>query len=93
MNGVRVWSLYVPNGRGLDDPHYVYKLDWLDKLRQYTSDTLAAHPDLPLALTVTSTSPHRRRQRRPHRRRGRDHPRLPVSPPEREAFRAFEAAG
>ena len=27
--GVRVWSLYVPNGRALDDPHMVYKLDWL----------------------------------------------------------------
>ena len=27
--GVRIWSLYVPNGRKLDDPHYVYKLDWL----------------------------------------------------------------
>ncbi len=31
--GVRVWSLYVPNGRKVDDPHYVYKLDWLAKLR------------------------------------------------------------
>ncbi|HEX6149841.1 exodeoxyribonuclease III [Nocardioides sp.] len=31
--GVRVWSLYVPNGRKPDDPHYVYKLDWLARLR------------------------------------------------------------
>ncbi|WP_137292375.1 exodeoxyribonuclease III [Nocardioides dongxiaopingii] len=31
--GVRVWSLYVPNGRKVDDPHYVYKLDWLARLR------------------------------------------------------------
>ena len=31
--GVRVWSVYVPNGRKPDDPHYVYKLDWLDRLR------------------------------------------------------------
>jgi exodeoxyribonuclease-3 len=30
--GVRVWSVYVPNGRTVDDPHYVYKLDWLAKL-------------------------------------------------------------
>lgn len=36
--GVRVWSLYVPNGRKPDDPHYVYKLDWLARLRA------AAHP-------------------------------------------------
>ena len=32
--GVRVWSLYVPNGRKIDDPHYVYKLDWLARLRE-----------------------------------------------------------
>jgi exodeoxyribonuclease III len=32
--GVRVWSLYVPNGRKPDDPHYVYKLDWLARLRE-----------------------------------------------------------
>ncbi len=31
--GVRVWSLYVPNGRTLADPHYLYKLDWLARLR------------------------------------------------------------
>jgi exodeoxyribonuclease-3 len=31
--GVRVWSLYVPNGRQLGDPHLDYKLDWLQRLR------------------------------------------------------------
>jgi exodeoxyribonuclease-3 len=31
--GVRVWSLYVPNGRSLDSPHYSYKLEWLAALR------------------------------------------------------------
>jgi exodeoxyribonuclease-3 len=31
--GVRIWSLYVPNGRKPDDPHYLYKLDWLARLR------------------------------------------------------------
>jgi exodeoxyribonuclease-3 len=31
---VRLWSLYVPNGRKVDDPHYVYKLDWLARLRE-----------------------------------------------------------
>jgi len=30
--GVRVASCYVPNGRSLDDDHYTYKLDWLDRL-------------------------------------------------------------
>ncbi|QYJ04098.1 exodeoxyribonuclease III [Nocardioides panacisoli] len=32
-DGVRVWSLYVPNGRKPDDPHYAYKLEWLAALR------------------------------------------------------------
>lgn len=30
--GVRVWSVYVPNGRSIEDPHYAYKLAWLDAL-------------------------------------------------------------
>lgn len=31
--GVRVASVYVPNGRALDDDHYQYKLRWLERLR------------------------------------------------------------
>ena len=31
--GVRIWSLYVPNGRKIGDPHYHYKLAWLAALR------------------------------------------------------------
>jgi len=31
--GIRMYSCYVPNGRALDNPHYVYKLEWLAKLR------------------------------------------------------------
>ncbi len=30
--GVRISSVYVPNGRSLDDDHYQYKLSWLDRL-------------------------------------------------------------
>jgi len=30
--GVRCWSVYVPNGRSIDDPHFGYKLKWLDQL-------------------------------------------------------------
>jgi exodeoxyribonuclease III len=30
--GLRIWSLYVPNGRSPDDPHYAYKLAWLTQL-------------------------------------------------------------
>lgn len=30
---VHVTSVYVPNGRSLEDPHYAYKLAWLAELR------------------------------------------------------------
>ncbi|WJY68854.1 exodeoxyribonuclease III [Corynebacterium auris] len=30
--GVDVWSLYVPNGRAIGDPHYDYKLEFLYRL-------------------------------------------------------------
>lgn len=44
--GVRIWSLYIPNGRKPDDPHYAYKLEWMARLRE------AARPwlDTPTAL-------------------------------------------
>lgn len=31
--GVDIHSLYVPNGRELDNPHYLFKLVWLERLR------------------------------------------------------------
>src|SRR5262245_10235770 len=31
---IRIWSLYVPNGRTPDDPHFAYKLAWLTALRR-----------------------------------------------------------
>ena len=42
--GVRVWSLYVPNGRALDDPHLDYKLDWLARLRDHGRRLARAGP-------------------------------------------------
>jgi exodeoxyribonuclease-3 len=48
--GVRVWSLYVPNGRSLADPHLLYKLRWLDALRVAGAGWLAADPDAQVAL-------------------------------------------
>ncbi|MFC4949399.1 exodeoxyribonuclease III [Pseudonocardia sp. GCM10023141] len=32
--GLRVTSVYVPNGRTPDDPHYAYKLEWLAALQE-----------------------------------------------------------
>jgi exodeoxyribonuclease-3 len=48
--GVRVWSLYVPNGRTLADPHYQYKLDWLAALRNTAEGWLQKDPQAPIAL-------------------------------------------
>jgi exodeoxyribonuclease-3 len=47
--GVRISSVYVPNGRSLDDPHYQYKLAWLAQLRRHL-DAVAA-PSEPCIVT------------------------------------------
>lgn len=49
--GVRVWSLYVPNGRTVEDPHYRYKLEWLAALRDTARSWLDEDPRAPIALT------------------------------------------
>jgi exodeoxyribonuclease III len=49
--GVRVWSLYVPNGRTVDSPHYAYKLEWLAALENAAHSWLAADPQAQIALT------------------------------------------
>jgi exodeoxyribonuclease III len=36
---LRVTSVYVPNGRSLDDDHYQYKLKWLAQLRHHVAAT------------------------------------------------------
>ncbi|MGV9767909.1 exodeoxyribonuclease III [Microbacterium sp. NPDC003461] len=91
VNGVRVWSLYVPNGRTLADPHYAYKLRWLEALRQYTAGALAADPDLPLALVGDfNIAPTDADNGDPAVVEGAS---THVSPAEREAFRALEDAG
>jgi exodeoxyribonuclease-3 len=35
--GIRVSSVYVPNGRSLDHEHYQYKLRWMDRLRHHVA--------------------------------------------------------
>lgn len=48
--GVRVWSVYVPNGREPDHPHYEYKLKWFQALRATAATELAAAPDRPFTI-------------------------------------------
>jgi exodeoxyribonuclease-3 len=46
--GIRVSSVYVPNGRSLTDPHYEYKLTWLEALRAEIAAT--TKPDEPVVV-------------------------------------------
>jgi exodeoxyribonuclease-3 len=39
--GVRLWSVYVPNGREPEHDHYRYKLVWLDALTRAIADEVA----------------------------------------------------
>lgn len=44
--GVRIWSVYVPNGRVPGHPHYEYKLQWLAALNATLAEELPAHERL-----------------------------------------------
>ena len=46
--GVRVHSVYVPNGRSVDSEHYGFKLAWLARLRAYLAETCS--PDDAVAV-------------------------------------------
>lgn len=88
--GVRVWSLYVPNGRTLDDPHYVYKLDWLARLRAASQKWLAADAAAQIALSGDwNIAPLDEDVWDMEKFRHSTH----VSLPEREAFQAIVDAG
>jgi exodeoxyribonuclease-3 len=91
VEGIRLWSLYVPNGRSLDDPHYNYKLDWLATLAHDTQRWLADEPSLPLALMGDwNVAPLDSDVGDPSFVEGVS---THVSPPERNAFAAFEKIG
>src|SRR6185437_8286159 len=49
-NGVRVWSLYVPNGRFVGSPHYRYKRECLAALRATAQGWLTDDPSAKIAL-------------------------------------------
>ena len=90
VNGVRLWSLYVPNGRELDNPHYPYKLEWLANLAAETSEWMTRNPDQPLALMGDfNIVPFDHDVWDIADFEGRTH----VSQPERDAFARFETIG
>jgi exodeoxyribonuclease-3 len=89
-DGVRVWSLYVPNGRLLNDPHYEYKLQWLAALRGAAAGWLQADPEAQVALVGDwNIAPRDEDVWDMSVFEGATH----VSPAERAAFRAFEDVG
>jgi len=91
VDGIRLWSLYVPNGRSLGDPHYAYKLDWLAALADLARTETTAHPDRPFALMGDfNIAPLDEDNGDPTVIEGVT---THVSPPERAAFRALEEAG
>lgn len=80
--GVRIYSLYVPNGREPDSDHYHYKLAWLDALRHAATpgpDGLALCGDINIAPTDADVF-------NPAAYVGQTH----VTPPERQALTALE---
>ncbi len=88
--GVRVWSLYVPHGRAVGDPHYAYKLDWLTRLRHAAGGWLEGDPGAQVALVGDwNVIPLDTDVYDPTAFEGHTH----VTPPEREAFAAFADAG
>jgi exodeoxyribonuclease-3 len=46
--GLRIWSLYIPNGRTVEHEHYQYKLKWLKALNQTSISEQNQHSDLAL---------------------------------------------
>lgn len=48
--GVRVMSVYVPNGRTINDIHFTYKLRFLRRLAEFASATMDDDPDGYLAI-------------------------------------------
>ncbi len=91
IDDVRVWSLYVPNGRGLDDPHMDYKLRFLRALADDGARWLRDNPGGALALTGDfNVAPTDADMGDPSFIVGLS---THISPAEREAFSALAQAG
>ena len=83
--GIRVTSVYVPNGREPDSEHYKYKLAWLAALREM----VAAGPSDTIVCGDMNIAPTDEDVFDPEAYVGHTH----VTPPEREALAKLEALG
>jgi exodeoxyribonuclease-3 len=76
--GIRITSVYVPNGREPDSDHYRYKLAWLASLREF----MAAGPDSQIVCGDMNIAPTDEDVFDPEAYEGHTH----VTPPERAAL-------
>jgi exodeoxyribonuclease-3 len=83
--GIRVVSVYVPNGRTPGSEHYNYKLEWLASLR----DMVARGPDETIVCGDMNIAPTDEDVFDPDAYIGHTH----VTPPERAALAELEALG
>jgi exodeoxyribonuclease III len=84
-DGVRVVSVYVPNGREPDSEHYRYKLEWLASLRKM----VAAGPDATIVCGDMNIAPTDDDVFDPDAYVGQTH----VTQPERDALAELESVG
>ena len=84
-DGLRIYSLYVPNGREPDSDHYHYKLGWLAALR----DLVAADPATSVLCGDMNIAPTDEDVFDPAAYVGQTH----VTPPERAALAAITDLG
>jgi exodeoxyribonuclease-3 len=86
--GIKMSSIYAPNGRALDSEHYKYKLSWFERLRHHLEQT--ADPSEPVIVCGDfNIAPEDRDVWDPAAFVGSTH----VSAPEREALAHLEAWG
>jgi exodeoxyribonuclease-3 len=83
--GIRVHSVYVPNGRTPDSDHYHYKLAWLAALR----DVVEAGPEAAMVCGDMNIAPTDADVFDPQAYVGHTH----VTPPERQALADLTAVG
>ena len=83
--GIRVTSVYVPNGRTPGSEHYEYKLEWLGSLR----DAVAAGPEAAVVCGDMNIAPADEDVFDPEAYVGQTH----VTPPERAALAELQALG
>ena len=84
-DGIRVFSVYVPNGRQPGSEHYEYKLEWLRALKA----VVAASPDDALVCGDMNIAPTDDDVFDPDAYVGQTH----VTDPEREALAELQALG